>query len=78
MATTIAVNAEAAAHARHWLNDLAAARLLATGRTKELPGFDRLAGFVTCTADLSARVRRCQGKPRLRSSRVQPAPLRDG
>jgi hypothetical protein len=34
---------------------------MATGMTKDLPGFDRLAGFVTFTAALSARVRRRPG-----------------
>ena len=84
MATVIAANAGAALmpviepHTHQWLDDLAAARPLATGRTKDLPGFDRLTGFVAFTADLSARVRGCQGEPWLRSSCVRPGTLRDG
>lgn len=34
---------------------------MATGTTKDLPGFDRLARFVAFTAALSARVRRRPG-----------------
>jgi hypothetical protein len=80
MATAIAADAEAAfmpviePQTHQWLNDLATAPMLATGRTKDLPGFDRLTGFVTFTADPSVRVRRCQGEPWLRSSRFGPAP----
>jgi len=36
-------------HTHQWLNDLAAARLLATGKTKDLPGFGWLTGFVVFT-----------------------------
>ena len=61
-----------------WLNDLAAAWLLAPGKTKARPGFDRLTGFVALTADLSARVRRCPGEPWLRSLGARTGTLQDG
>jgi hypothetical protein len=80
VATTIAASAEAAftpviePHTHQRPKDSAAIQLLATGKTKDLPGFDRLTGFVAFTADLTARVRRCQGKPWLRSSCVRSGP----
>jgi hypothetical protein len=55
VATAIAANAGAAfmpaiePHTHQWLNDLAAARPLATGKTKDLPGFGWLTGFVVFT-----------------------------
>ena len=47
---------------------------MATGRTKDLPGFDRPTGFVAFTANLSARAgsaRESRGKGALAS---EPAP----
>lgn len=84
MATTIAANAEAAfmpviePHTHHWLNDLAAARLSATGRTKDLPGFDRLTGFRSVHSGPIRASPKVPGEPWLRSSRVQSGTLRDG
>ena len=47
---------------------------MATGRTKDLPGFDRLTGFVVFTADLPVRVRKRPEEPWLGALAPEPAP----
>ena len=47
-------------------------------RTKDVPGFDRLTGFVTFAADLSARVRRYQGEPLAKEFSRPAGTCRDG